>query len=600
MSEGFYAGPVRTTWRLFGDRRRVFVLAITLRFVAAIFAAAQTVTAVWVADQLRTDGLSSGEAWTAIAVVVGGFVGQYLAQFGANRFAWVSTFEVIGEIRIRILAHLQRLPLGVVNGRKTGDVSAVVTSDLEMVSGFAHNSLPVLVGAIGLPLAVFVALLFTDLALALATAASVAVAVPLFRWTNGRFKVLALLRSDQLAEANSRIIEYVQGISVARAYGVTGERNALFRGAIEDVRRVSVLLAARLTPLALISMGVVQLGVPLVIAATTYSWFGGTVDAGTALVFFILVLRVYGPLIQVATQVEGLRLADAALERIGRIMDLDPQSEPSEPGPAPADGSVRLSGVSFGYSADTPVLDRIDVDARPGTTTAIVGPSGVGKSTILNLIARFWDPDDGTVSIGGRDVRDLTAEQLFSAVTVVFQDVYLFQGTIRENILCGRDDADDRLVAAAEAASVHEFVSALPLGYDTPIGEGGLTLSGGERQRISIARAIVKDAPVVLLDEATASMDPLNERAVRQGLASLVAGRTLIVVAHRLSTIRSADQILVLDRPDGATGPARIVQRGTHDELIDAPGRYAALWADRARAAEWRAGRSSVLADGTG
>ncbi|MEM9131242.1 MAG: ABC transporter ATP-binding protein [Actinomycetota bacterium] len=593
----FYAGPVRTTWRLFGPRRSVFVLAIAFRFAAAIAAAAQVVTAVWVAEQLRTDGLSSDEGWAVVAVVAGAFVAQYLFMYASNRFAWVATFEVVGEIRIRVLGHVQRLPLGVVDGRLSGDLSAVMTSDIDMVGNFAHNSLPVLIGAIGLPIAVLTALVFTDPLLAVATGLSILAAVPLFRWTNSRFKTLALVRGDSLAAANSRIVEYVQGMAVARAFGVTGARNQLFRGAVDDVRRVNDLLAVRLTPLALISMGVVQLGVPLVISATTYWWFGGRIDAGTALVFFVLVLRVYGPLIQVATQVETLRLADAALERIGRILDLDPQSEPATPGPDPADGTVRFDGVGFGYLDGVPVLDGIEFEARPGTTTAIVGPSGAGKTTILNLVARFWDPGTGSVTIGGRDLRELTSAQLFAAVTVVFQDVYLFQGTIRDNILCGRDDAtDEQLHRAAAAARIDEFVSTLPLGYDTPIGEGGMTLSGGERQRVSIARAIVKDAPVVLLDEATASMDPINEQAVRRGLASLVAGRTLIVVAHRLSTIRSADQILVLDRADGPDGPARIVQRGTHDELLAEGGRYADLWADRERATQWRATRPGLVA----
>ncbi|MEM9516745.1 MAG: ABC transporter ATP-binding protein [Actinomycetota bacterium] len=586
---------MRTTWRLFGPRRSVFAAAIAFRFGSALFAASQVVTAVWVVNRIRVDDFTSANAWTAVAVVVAGFVGQYLCMLASARFAWVTTFEVIGDVRVRVLDHVQQLPLGELDDRLTGDLSAVATSDLEQVSSFAHNALPVLIGAVGLPLAVFIALLFSDPPLALAVAVSVIVAVPLFMWTNSRFKALALVRSDQLAEANSRIVEYVQGMSVARAFGATGERNALFRSAVENVRRVSDLLAARLTPLALLSMGVVQLGVPLVIAAVTYWWNDGRIDAGTALVFFVLVLRVYGPMIQVATQVEGLRLADAALERIGRVMDLAPQSEPPQPGEAPRDATVRFDDVRFGYDADAPVLDQISFEAPPGTTTAIVGPSGVGKTTTLNLIARFWDPDAGSVSIGGRDVRELTRDQLFAAVTVVFQDVYLFQGTVRDNILCGRNDSDDEdLIAAAQAASVHDFVMSLPDGYDTHVGEGGLTLSGGERQRISIARAIVKDAPVVLLDEATASMDPLNERAVRQGLARLVAGRTLIVVAHRLSTIRSADRILVLDRDD-ANSPAHIVQRGTHDELIGEPGRYADLWADRARAASWRADGRSAL-----
>jgi ATP-binding cassette subfamily B protein IrtB len=203
---------------------------------------------------------------------------------------------------------------------------------------------------------------------------------------------------------------------------------------------------------------------------------------------------------------------------------------------------LALDGVSFGYAPDEPVLTDVSLEVPPRTLTAVVGPSGAGKSTLLAIIARFWDAHDGAVRVGGVDVRELTDRQLFDMFTVVFQEPYLFQGTIRDNIAFGRADATDAAIEdAARRAQAHEFVTALPRGYETPVGEGGATLSGGERQRISIARAIVKDAPIVLLDEATAALDPINERAVQRAVAELVRNRTVLVVAHRLNTIRSAD-----------------------------------------------------------
>jgi ATP-binding cassette subfamily B protein IrtB len=235
-------------------------------------------------------------------------------------------------------------------------------------------------------------------------------------------------------------------------------------------------------------------------------------------------------------------------------------------------------------SSGPPALDGVDVAVPAGTTCAIVGPSGAGKSTVLNLVARFWDPDAGSVRLGGVDLRDLTAEQLYEAVTVVFQDVYLFPATVHDNIAFGRPDATrSDVVAAAREAQAHEFVSALSRGYDTPVGEGGALLSGGERQRVSIARAILKDAPVVLLDEATAALDATTERQVQTALARLVSGRTLLVVAHRLATIRHADQIVVLDH-------GRVAERGVHADLVAAGGLYARLWAERERAARWTLG----------
>ena len=244
--------------------------------------------------------------------------------------------------------------------------------------------------------------------------------------------------------------------------------------------------------------------------------------------------------------------------------------------------------VTFAYEA-TPVLKDVSFVARAGTTTAIVGASGAGKSTVLNLISRFWDPAEGVVRIGGVDVRELTHQQLFEHITVVFQEVYLFRTTIRENIAFGRPQASDAEVeTAARAAQAHDFIQALPQGYETIVGEGGATLSGGERQRISIARAVLKDSPIVLLDEPTASLDSINDRAVRTALAALLRGKTVLVVAHRLPTIQSADQILVIH--DG-----RILQRGTHEDLVAQEGeRYHRLWQDRKRALAWRIGAPSA------
>lgn len=480
------------------------------------------------------------------------------------------------------MGRLHRLPLGSLLSRGTGDVAAVLTADFEAVSTFAHHAMPQIFGAIGLPAFALLGLLVVDPPMAVAVAVSIAVAVPLFLWANRIFKGLALERGDLLADAGTRMVEYVQGIGVVRAFDRGGARLAYFRDAVGEIKRVNDGLAAKLVPLALTAMGVVQLGVPLVIAALSYWLFGGRIDAGTVLVFLVLVLRVYTPLIQVATSVEEARLADAALERIGRIMDLAPQPAPETPRHELAAHDVAFEGVGFGYDPDRPVLHDVSFAAAPGTSTAIVGPSGAGKSTILHLVARFWDPQAGGITIGGVDVRELTPTQLFDAVTIVFQDVYLFQGTVRDNIAFGRPDATQTDIdTAARAAQIHDFITGLSDGYGTRVGEGGATLSGGERQRVSIARAILKGSPIVLLDEATAAIDPIGERAVQAAFAELVRGKTLIVVAHRLSTIRSADQILVLD-----TG--QIVQHGRHDELLATGGRYARLWQERERATRWR------------
>lgn len=582
----FYAGPIRTTWRLFGPRRREMAIAIWMRMVQAVFIGLPVAVVAWVVDRIRLEVFDTTDAWVAIAVVTGSVVAQYVTGLVSNRYAWISTFEAIGEARIRTLQHVQSLPLGVSSARRTGDVSSVLTTDHEMVSNFASHAMPVLFGAIALPIVVVTGLVFVDPPLAVAVAISIVVALPILRGMNRYFARAALRRADLLATANSRVVEYVQGVGVARAYNQIGRRLTSFRDAVGDLRRVNDAMAVKMVPIAFLAIGVVMLGVPLVVAAVGYRLAGGSIDGGTAVVFLVLVLRVYGPLVEVGVQVENLRLGEASLSRIGDVMDLEPQRQPSAATVTPTSADVTFDDVTFGYDEDRPVLGGVTFEARAGTMTALVGASGTGKTTILNLIARFWDPSSGTVRIGGADVRELTADQLFDSITVVFQDVYLFQGTIRDNIAFGRPDAtDDQIEAAARAAQAHDFIAALPDGYGARIGEGGATLSGGERQRVSIARAILKDAPIVLLDEPSSSVDPINERALHVALAELVRNKTLIVVAHRLSTIRSADQILVLGRDDG---PSRIVERGTHDELLALDAVYAHQWRERARAAEWQ------------
>ncbi|MXZ62259.1 MAG: ABC transporter ATP-binding protein [Chloroflexi bacterium] len=583
----YYVGAVSTAWRLMGSRSRTLKTAIALRFLQAMCAGIPVVSLVWVVDHLRQDTLTADHAWIAAAVTVVAIGAQFGAWYASNRIAWITTYFANGDARTATLDHIQRLPLGTLRARSTGDVTATFSADFEIVANYVSDALPALFGAIGLPVLVLVALALIDPPLAVAVALSLVVAGPLFFWANNQFKVLALLRGDRMADSSGRMLEYVQGITVARAFNRTDDQLSQYSRAVQAIRQVNNQLVLRLLPLGVMTIGIVQLGVPVVIAFAAYRWFGGAIDAGTVLIFLVLILRVYGPIVALAGHFEVLRLGDAALERIGRIMDLREQDAPETAVREPEGHDVELDHVTFAYES-APVLHDVSFVARAGTTTAIVGPSGAGKSTILNLVSRFWDPDEGAVRIGGVDVRDLTPEQLFERVTIVFQDVYLFRATIRENIAFGRPEATaEDIEAAARAAQAHEFIDALPAGYETMVGEGGATLSGGERQRISIARALLKDAPIVLLDEPTSSLDALNDRAIRTALAALVRDKTVLVVAHRLPTIQSADEILVVDE-------GRIEQRGSHDELMaDEGGRYHQFWLDRRRASEWRLGKAA-------
>jgi len=314
---------------------------------------------------------------------------------------------------------------------------------------------------------------------------------------------------------------------------------------------------------------------------------GGALSVPAAIGLLVVSARFVDPLAQLSEYATALRASADALGRSQSFLATPVLPEPVVPvaPDASAGMSVVLDDVAFGYADDGPrVLSGVDLVARPGTMTALVGPSGAGKTTILRLIARFWDVTGGSVRIGGVDVRDLGSETVIDQVSIVFQDVYLFEGSIRDNVRQGRPGAgDEEIRRAMAAARVLEIGERLPDGLDTQVGEGGARLSGGERQRVSIARALLKDAPIVLLDEATASVDAENEVALVEAFRALVRDRTVIVIAHRLETIAGADQICFLEA-------GRVVERGRHDELLAAEGRYAAFWRAKTRASSWRLG----------
>jgi ATP-binding cassette, subfamily B, bacterial IrtB/YbtQ len=585
-STGTVAALLRQLWRIAGPHRRRVAWGLVFTTVRSMCLGASFGVVIWVlSDIARHGSLSPTTARVAVVVVAASLVGQLFFGYLAVSLLWISSFAMVGDIRLAMLDHLRTLPMGFHRTRTQGDTVAAFTSDMQFMESFISDGLPKFFEAVGLPLVALIVLATVDPPLALATAVSIAASIPVFVWANRRFGTLGLQRQDQQAGATSRVLEYIQGIAVIKAFHHNApdqtHRPGTLRTAIDDFRDVSLRMVARLAPLFTVFGLVLQLGVPLVITAGTYWLFSGRIDPATLLIFFVLLLNVYNPLLRLIGAMEMTRMAVASATRVTRITDAATQSEPDH-GRQPADASIELANVTFGYPPDSPVLHDVSLRVPPRSMTAIVGPSGAGKSTLLHLVARFWDADSGEVRIGGVPVTDMSTETLYAQVSVVFQDVYLFAGTIFDNIAFGQPTATTAEVeAAARQAQAHEFITALPDGYNTQVGEGGTTLSGGERQRISIARAILKNAPIVLLDEATAAIDPTNEKLIQQALAELVADKTLLVVAHRLGTIRNADQIAVLDA-------GRIVEHGTHDDLLTRNGHYTQLWIDRQRAHGWR------------
>lgn len=577
---------LKKLWALCGRKQWQMGFGIVCRLAQSMSLGVCFAGLIWVVTRLMTGEDASFLMLLQICGLVGlSLVGQMFFGYLSVRFCWLTSYEITSDLRLSVLDHLRHLPMGFHLSKHQGDLVTTLTSDMNMIESFLSDSLPKIAQALGLPLVVFLYLLTQDWLFAICAFSSVVLAVPIFLWASRRLSVIGIERQDAQAEAAVRLIEYVQGMAVVKSFNRIAQGQESFKAALDDFRNVSIQLVLKLTvPLMSVQL-VTLLGIPFVILVAGQRFVEGGVAAGTIVATLVLLFSIYTPLQMLVSVMEIARIADASLSRLERVLDSQPL-EVSDIGQKPQGFEVVFDKVSFDYDKGATVLKEVSFVVPERTLTAIVGPSGAGKSTVLNLIPRFWEACEGRVLIGGVDIRQMTPQTLNGLVTMVFQDVYLFSGTLRDNIRFGKKDATDaEVVEAAQAAQAHHFIDALPDGYDTMVGEGGVNLSGGERQRLSIARAILKDAPIVLLDEATAAVDPTTEKSLRIALAKLSAGKTMIVVAHNLSTIQAADQIVVLEK-------GQIVECGRHVDLQTTGGLYSRFWALRCQATEWKLGNS--------
>ncbi|MGW4371748.1 ABC transporter ATP-binding protein [Nocardia takedensis] len=494
--------------------------------------------------------------------------------------------EMMRHLQRRIGEHLAALPLGTFTAATSGTVSRLISSSTREVMGVFSHLLAPLVVAVVVPVIVALGMLAVDWRISAAMLAAAPVLYAVNRWGNALYARSTEGQHEAAAEANSRVIEFVQAQPVLRAFGAIESSSNALGTALRSQGRANVdAIRASVPGLALFSFVVQLTFIPLVWLAISLAT-AGDVSAPVAIALIVVSARFVDPLNQAAELATSIRRALLAVKKIDTFLDIPVITEPANP-EQPTDDGIRFEDVSFGYRPGQPVLESVTLTVAPGTTTAIVGPSGAGKTTLLRLAARFHEAEQGRVLLGGHDVRELESATLFERISLVFQDVYLFDQSIIDNIRVGRPDAtDDEVLAAARTARVDEIIDRLPHGWQTRVGEGGTALSGGERQRISIARALLKNAPIVLLDEATSALDPHNEAAVVRGIRELTRDRTVLVIAHRLHTVRHADQIIFLDH-------GRIVEQGTHDQLLGARGRYGRFWSERTRATGWRLAQPS-------
>lgn len=532
--------------------------------------------------------LSAATMWTALAIMVGSIVGCFVTSHFKSENFCRGNFSMTGEKRTQIGDKMRYLPMGYFNEHRLGAISSTMTNTLDdvqnaggqvytnVISGFVFSGFMALM------------LLAFDWRLGLVVVVTIAVFLLVNAWMQRAARDISGRRVEAQRAIVGAVLEYIQGMSVVRAFSLVGKAERKLDDAIARCERMNVTMELRFLMFGVLQTIVTKTSSVALCLVSVWCWLAGTMDAGVCLVAIAASFMVYGKLEASGMFASLLRQIDLCMDKVNDMV-----ATPSMPEGAGVSSSenldIEVENVSFGYEGRT-VIDNVSLVIPERTTCAIVGPSGSGKTTLVRLLARFWDVGEGRITLGGVDVRDWKMDELLARFSMVFQGVYLFDDTIENNIKFGRPDAShEDVVKAAKRACCHEFIESLPQGYATRLGEGGAAVSGGERQRISIARAILKDAPIVILDEATANVDPENERDLQRAVEALTHDKTVIMIAHRLKTVTDADQIVVLDA-------GRIVQRGTHDQLMAQEGIYADFVGMRERAIGWKLGGASSSA----
>lgn len=506
----------------------------------------------------------------------------------------IAAYGTLYKLKIDFVGHITKLPLGFHLNTGSGKLRKIMDDNIESLEGFIAHDLPNMVSAFVAPFVMLVMVFAVDWRFGLATFFGIIVAFVVYGVTSGGKKTKVLMDEYQnsLEDMSNASVEYIRGISVVKAFRQTGSSFNRLSDSIKKYTATVIpyslsqemMTAAFTAALSAIYIFLIPVGI----------WIGSTTADYTSFVasfifYLIFVPAISGILMKVLyASVNAMQISNS-VERMDNVLAVPEMSESSERN-KPTSYDVAFEDVSFSYTNDEHLaLDHITFTAEQGKVTAIVGPSGGGKSTIANLIPRFYDVNSGSIKIGGIDIRKIKSGDLMDIVSFVFQDNFLFKQSIRDNIKMGNPNASDEDVyRAAKAAQCHDFISALPHGYDTIFGESGIKLSGGQVQRIAIARAIVKNAPILVLDEATSFADPENEHLIQQALNALIKNKTVIMIAHRLSTIKEADKILVIDN-------GKLVEQGTHASLIANPGRYQTLWANYETSLSWKMAKGGEL-----
>ena len=528
--------------------------------------------------------------WLALVGIIANILLYFLAIFSSH----MAAFGTLYELKVLFANHITKIPLGYHLTIGSGRFGKIMDENIESVEGFIAHQFPDFVASITAPIVMIVILFTVDWRFGLASLAGIILAfiAEFIGYGSGAMKENMGKYQTALEEMNNASVEYVRGMPVVKAFNQTASSFKKLKDAIsgytEWVLKFSLGWQNCMPAFTTIINNIYLILIPVgILIGTKTSDFTGF---ALSFIFYLLfVPAIAGILNKIMYISESFMQINGNVARMDEILNIPEMPETDHP-KKPVNDDIAFENVSFSYTgnADEKALEDVSFTAKQGQITAIVGPSGGGKSTIANLISRFWDVSSGSIMIGGIDIRDMEEEALMRHVSFVFQDIFLFKQSILDNIRMENPQAsEEEVIAAAKAAQCHEFISKLPNGYHTVVGTKGIHLSGGERQRIAIARAIIKNSPIIVLDEATAFSDPENEYLIQKAFEKLMQGKTVIIIAHRLSTIRNADHIIVMEK-------GHLTEEGKHDDLVAVGGRYAKMWNHYTEAIDWKISGKAV------
>ena len=571
--------PYKGIFRFASAKKQQLTFSVILSVLSSIFGIVPYI-AVAVLLQSALEGRLTME-WAVLLPVIAlcGFFLKHWLYAKSTLCSHKVAYEIIKNIRVTVMRKMSKVSMGTVQSKSSGEFKQLIMDDADRLEVPIAHAIPEMIASTLVPVLVILYLLLIDWRMALAALATGVIGnVIYYCMLIGRGEMMKEYMASN-ANMNATIVEYVNGMEVIKAFNQTASSMDRFQSSVLKVRDVTTKWYRHCWPFMSISQAVLPSSIAFVLPVGMALFSGGAVSLSELILCILLSMAIVGSLQTFLDFWESTAVVAEVQPRIQALLDMEELPEPTQPKHSTG-ANVELKDVHFGYG-DSEVIHGVSFAAKAGTVTALVGPSGSGKSTLAKLIARFWDVDAGAVLVGGTDVRELSLSDLTEKISFVSQDNFLFNMSLRDNIRIGKPDATDKEVEwAAAQAGCDEFIARFPKGYDTNAGDAGARLSGGERQRLAIARAILKNAPIVILDEATAFTDPENEDKLQHSIDKLTKGKTLIVIAHRLSTIMYADQILVLE--DG-----QITSRGTHEQLLTSSETYLDMWKAHISTMDW-------------